>query len=518
MSESLSSSSFYSNNNTKTWQSYKEDGKKYYNEEQNYQKALECYEAALKVGQSSIISIVDQQIILSNTIACRLKLANAHRDIEQAYAARDDAKRCITLDPTWSKGHVRLASSYMMIQSLSSSQAAPGVPNNINYSNDICNTLQTALRYDPTNHIAKQMLVQELRRRSGSSGGNHEAAATPTSSGTHTRNEPPSPSSQGDNPNHPRDPPVNPSFIPSSTSSEQQRPTTSSSEHSSSQRHDRGMNYDSNNYHDIDDQNHDDSVRWNQNDNNNYISVLYQQLHHIKMMIGRYIGQLRDMIQQTMIQYQTWYYHQSPDVQTGIQILALLLLLYIAFGGRFGLNYLFSNHHHSTKSSSSSYRSATTTTKGNYGTNNVYDQYRRQQQQQQSSSSTTRQDNDNHHHQSAQYHNNHHNDAYPHSHQHQHHHNNGGSFSDMFAPFGGFQNVMMIAVVMYICHKNGIHPLNALMMVNTMTGRRGGGFYYNNGGFGGGGGFGNFGGFGGGGWGGGYRHPRGGRFAPRHRW
>ena len=70
--------------------------------------------------------------------------------------------QCIALNPNWSKAHIRLASAYI----------AQG-----DHSNDACQALQRALSLDPSNKVARQMLVNELRRR-GDGGGSSSMQST----------------------------------------------------------------------------------------------------------------------------------------------------------------------------------------------------------------------------------------------------------------------------------------------------------------------------------------------------
>jgi Tetratricopeptide repeat len=57
--------------------------------------------------------------------------------------------KCVALNESWAKGHVRLASAYIALG---------------DHSNDACNALQRALSLDPGNTTARQMLMRELRR------------------------------------------------------------------------------------------------------------------------------------------------------------------------------------------------------------------------------------------------------------------------------------------------------------------------------------------------------------------
>merc|ERR1719469_528073 len=96
-------------------------------------------------ADSGMVPSSEREILLSNIVACRLKIGGK----DMAAAAVEDAKHCIRLNDKWAKGYVRLASSYIVLGG---------------HSNDACNALQNAIRLDPTHSIARKMLVQQLRR------------------------------------------------------------------------------------------------------------------------------------------------------------------------------------------------------------------------------------------------------------------------------------------------------------------------------------------------------------------
>ena len=111
-----------------SWLGWKERGKSAF-ERGDYEEALDCYKTALQ-PEYECHAAVDRQVLLSNVVACRLKLAAAEGDgadsQQQAAAAVQDAKQCVNLNPSWSKGHVRLASAYVAL-------------NDPTRSNDACN-------------------------------------------------------------------------------------------------------------------------------------------------------------------------------------------------------------------------------------------------------------------------------------------------------------------------------------------------------------------------------------------
>lgn len=133
---------FDCSDNLTSWRSLKNQGNQAFARGE-YQQALDSYKTALAAELEA--PRAERQILLSNLVACRLKLGG----LTHATAAVEEAKECVELNPSWSKAHVRLASAYI----------AKG-----GHSNDACNALQTALRLDPGNAIARQMLIRELRR------------------------------------------------------------------------------------------------------------------------------------------------------------------------------------------------------------------------------------------------------------------------------------------------------------------------------------------------------------------
>merc|ERR1711862_851508 len=149
-------SSSNSDNRLLSWKELKEKGTSYY-ENQMYEEALESYRLSLAYYNNSseqkqqgqykndmVTTNLEKQRLLSNIVACRLKLGTR----AQAEVALIDAERCVLLNESWPKGHVRLASVYIKL----------------NRSNDAYNSLQLALALDPSNQIARNMLTSQLRR------------------------------------------------------------------------------------------------------------------------------------------------------------------------------------------------------------------------------------------------------------------------------------------------------------------------------------------------------------------
>lgn len=115
---------------------WKERGRRLF-AEKDYHGALSAFQHCLEGSLSG----EEEAMIRSHLVACRLPLG-------QTSAAISDAKRCVQLRPNWARGHVRLAMSY--------SQNGQ--------SNVACQSLQTALRYDPNHPTARSMLIRELQR------------------------------------------------------------------------------------------------------------------------------------------------------------------------------------------------------------------------------------------------------------------------------------------------------------------------------------------------------------------
>eukprot|EP00804_Cyclotella_cryptica_P020253 CCRYP_015875-RA/>CCRYP_015875-RA protein AED:0.09 eAED:0.09 QI:30/1/1/1/1/1/3/529/437 len=279
-----------------TWSSDKDAGAQAYSS-QKYTEALSHYFNALEKLRSSSDGKVggttgaethnynhsaelrqQEQILLSNIVACRLKIGG----VDNAIKAVQEAKRCVSLDDKWAKGHIRLASAYIALGG---------------HSNDACQALQRALSLDRGNKMAREMLVAQLRRRDhGIEEINHEQ-----SSSAHTSTE-------------------ESAATPSAPSlSDLQSPSPTNNESAEV---------------DIDDVPASDS---NQS------------------------ASLSQRIQKIFTQIITWYYSQSDDTKTLIKVSLCFILLYIAMGGKFGLEYAVGNR---------------STRLGNYGSGNAYDRYR----------------------------------------------------------------------------------------------------------------------------------------------
>jgi tetratricopeptide (TPR) repeat protein len=445
------------------WMGWKELGKRAY-DAGDYEEALNCYKTAIQTEYEC--PAMDRQVLLSNMVACRLKLASSTSSVAaaaQAAAAVENAQQCIAINPSWSKGHVRLASAYIALgqANTNSSNRSSGTGNNTNgrlYSNDACNALQTALRLDPGNAVARQMLLRELRGR------DHSSQAAPSAAAATAPPPPP--------------PPQNPNYIPSSSSSPQERGGGGSTNNNNNN---NSRNTNSPTFMNVDDTVDDDTdlnMSWRQR----------LQYHQARLV--------------------HWYQSQTEIKKSCIKAAVIFLVLYVAFGGRFGLMMESSSSSSSTSSSSSASRSrrqysyydehhhpTTTTdttatmTRGNYGSGNAYEEYRRRRAQQQGGSQYDEYEYD--------YYGDMHRQRQRQQQQQQHYGGSGNSYRSSWSLSsfsianlfdGSLPSMAILLGIAYICHKYGINPFQVILMLNMIGGgrRHRGGMYYG----GGGGGFG----------------------------
>jgi len=260
------------------WTEYKDAGKIAFSQG-NFQSALSSYLTALEELTSEerrdgSDKSNDKQILLSNVVACRLKIGGG----EMATQAIEEAKQCIALNNQWPKAHIRLASAYIALGGR---------------SNDACQSLQRAISLDRTNKVAREMLINEMRGRD-SNERNNGSSSDGGSSSTHT------PEDEASHPN---------------------RPEQQSSSHTSNRSSSDGIDID-----DIDP--------------------------------PRSYESISERVQYYLTKSVTWYQSQSEDMQTILKVSFALLLLYIALGGRFGLEYVFQKQR-----------------RGNYGNGNAYERY-----------------------------------------------------------------------------------------------------------------------------------------------
>jgi hypothetical protein len=366
---------FESSEGPTSWTAHKNKGKQCYDRDE-YEEALECYDRALNPVLEAPRQ--ERQILLSNMVACRLKIGGP----AQATAAVENAKKCVQLNPSWAKGHVRLASAYIALG---------------DHSNDACNELQTALRLDSGNSLARQMLMRELRR-------DHAAASAASNQD----------GVDGDDNRHSDPPAQNPNYTPPGNSGE---PHT---------------------------------VRFE-----DPIDGSVSMVDRLKFSLARVAS---------------WYSNQSNDVKMLVKGAVVLLLLYVAFGGRFGLeNMVASNHPH----------------RGKYDGGSAYDQFRRP--------TSTYSDQGGHRHDTYRSTGRDYGGGYNNGNG----NNYGGGYNDYSrghgrGGHGGFSSglsdgtlpsLLIIMGVAYMCHRNGINPMHAMLMMNAMGGgRRRGGLRYGGGG------------------------------------
>ena len=170
----------------------------------------------------------------------------------------------------------------------------------------------------------------------------------------------------------------------------------------------------------------------------------------------------------------TWWTSQTEDRKNLIKVGVVLVALYVAFGGRFGLDQVFSGNRHENR--------------GNYEAGNAYDRYYNRAQEQNYDRYSTNTNQRQAYESEYEYR--------PRQQQHR-----GSSFHLPNLFDGSPQSMICLAGIAYLCYKAGINPFQVIMMMNMMAGgrRRGMGMHRGMGmGYGGGmGGMGYGGGFGG---------------------
>ncbi|MGK3745203.1 MAG: hypothetical protein ACI90V_012064 [Bacillariaceae sp.] len=393
------------------WIGWKERGTQSFNRG-DYGVALQAYAQASRQSSSNAApSTLDRQILLSNMVACRLKLGGK----AQAEAAVVTAKKCIALNDKWAKAHVRLGASYIM---LGGDESA--------YSNDACNALQRALQLDPGNPTARDMLVRELRSRDH----RNDSCTTGSSSST------PSPSAP-----------------PQHMDSQEYSSPRSASANNSNRNETRRSGYQNQNQNQDERRNQQQPQDQEYNNIDESNSISWRE--RIQFQIQRAIG---------------WYSAQSEGIQTVLKMFLVLVVLYVAFGGRFGLEYIFNNNNDSSRTSS-----------GKYSTdNNVYEEfYRDRNQRNQQQDRHYRQDEDYNHQQ-----NHNHQDNYDSSSSSSYNSRRSSSHSSSSwwdssgtssLLSGQYSHMLIIGGVVFVANRLGISPYQAIFFVNMLMGRRGGG-------------------------------------------
>lgn len=147
----------------------------------------------------------------------------------------------------------------------------------------------------------------------------------------------------------------------------------------------------------------------------------------------------------------TWYHSQSDDVKTLFKVLLVLVALYVAFGGRFGLENVLGGGPKQNL--------------GNYESGNVYDRYHNGAYRYRDHGDETRR---------ASY-----DDRSSDNYNYEAPRRTSSSGSSFHLPNlfdGSPQSMILLAGIAYLCYRNGINPFHALMMLNMLNGnRRGGG-------------------------------------------
>lgn len=105
-----------------------------------WEQALELVAAATNTDGTSLPSILEQQKIRSNMVACLLQM-------EQADRAVQEARNCIAMNDTWIKGHIRLAKAHR--QKCDFQEAL--------------NAIDTAILQDPENEQTKKLAADYLQ-------------------------------------------------------------------------------------------------------------------------------------------------------------------------------------------------------------------------------------------------------------------------------------------------------------------------------------------------------------------
>jgi len=372
------------NDSSRSWVGWKERGKQAFIR-CDYNVALQAYTKA--INQNPGPSTLDQQILLSNMVACRLKLGGK----TQAEAAVATAKKCIALNDKWPKGHVRLASAFIELNGDGST-----------FSNDACNALQRALQLDPRNPTAREMLVRELRSRDHRHG--------------------------------------NPSAPPQHMDSREYSSSPGGASANNTNRNGTMNGYQ--NYDERNDNRHQQQQPQDQDYNNIDESNNISWKERIQFNIQKVCG---------------WYSVQSEDIKTLLKVFLSLILLYVAFGGRFGLEYLFNNDNNRDANSRS----------GSYRTDNVYEEFYRDRNQR--NLQQNRQQNNYHHHHREHYDSS----SYDSRRHHQRSHSS-SSWWDGSSSSGYYYHMLLMGGIAFVARYFGISPYQAIFFANMVMGRGGG--------------------------------------------
>lgn len=424
------------NNNppSSSWRGWKERGKQAYLKG-DYASALQNYSQALhrqnnivnnvQAGNNNnnnnihnIPSKLDRQVLLSNMVACRLKLGGA----PQAEAAVSNAQKCISIDNQWAKGYMRLAEAYIALKrSMNSEAEQQQQQKRMEYSNKACDALQRVIDLDPTNQTAHDMLTKELRY--WNLHGNRETTSTTTSS-----------NSAGSATSEPSAPPEH---MDEARNSQEQHSSESSAppEHMDDNRNQTATSEPQQQQQHQDSDNHTDNI--DIEDDSNYVFTPSWQ--------DRLVFKIQNV--------RTWYAGLCEDDKALVKMAISFVVLYVAFGGRFGLEYLGKNNNSSSRRSSSAYDEFYQSRNSNsrrYDTN--YDRYGRSYDTNydrygRSTSSYGRRS------------------------------NSWSSYGSGSGSYGHYPYMLIVLGASYIAQRYfGVGPYEAMLFVNLLLGRRNRGF------------------------------------------
>lgn len=302
-----------------SWRGWKERGKQAYLRG-DYATALQNYSQALQRQQNilqnlhevnqhaanhpnnnnvySFPSRLDQQILLSNIVACRLQLGGP----AQAEAAVTTAHKCIALDRQWAKGHLRLGEALIALGK-AGGDGSDQTAKRLECSNKACDALQVCIDLDPSNQNARNLLTKELRYWAVDGDERRGNVTHETRNATSEASESSAP--------EPSAPPEHMDEHRSSYahSSNQDSSRSNSSDHPSDPQQQETIDID-----DIEDE-------------SNYV----------------YTPSWKDRLAYRAQMIRVWYAGLSEDDRNVVHLAILFVVLYVAFGGRFGLEYLGTN-------------------------------------------------------------------------------------------------------------------------------------------------------------------------------
>ncbi len=164
----------------------------------------------------------------------------------------------------------------------------------------------------------------------------------------------------------------------------------------------------------------------------------------------------------------SWYCSQSEDIQTLCKLALAILVLYVAFGGRFGLGYLFSagDEAPNTKQyrAGNYKRTASPSGRGNYEPGNAYDRFYHGDRTTHKRSMHTGESG--HQREAPRM------GSYEYQYRPKTAARRGSSFSLLD---GNLVSIMLLLGMSFCCYRLGINPFHVLMMMNLFTAQRGGG-------------------------------------------